>query len=625
MFNIHLKKILSCLLCISAVLTALTYIAVSAEASDSVVLPAGGSDGGYIYAELGNQMREKLLDFSNYTFDSSREAYKIAFNLYDYKIPSTDIKTFVDSFLKHYTEIFFLKLSYSYSRAGDYLYSVYFYLNGTPDEVKAQIADFSARAEKLVTAAKEIDGEAERALWVHDRIVLNCVYNEDVLLNLDPQDSVYTAYGALCEENAVCQGYSYLYKYIMNRLGISACIVASTELNHSWNIVKIGSYWYHVDVTWDDPAWDMVGRVYHNNFLLSDDGIKATSTSHSSWDDLSSALQTSTEFTTSTTYESRAWRNLKYSIEHRDGQWYYSTGYGSSCEILRTSDIDSDTLDTQRVLKKAAYWYAPSGGYYMFSFGIAIYGNTLYFNTSDAIYSVNLDGTNETSVFTYTKPYNYMNLYGLRVRDGAIYYSLCDSYSGDRTENRVQIAAQSLFYNRYTDENGIIYTLDQSTKTARVGNTSGVSGNAMSKSLVAVCLPKQITSGSVTYKITEICDGAFAYVGSLELTVEGDEPKASEKAFDGSDVTVYYNSSDSSWNAADEWHGVRAVDTAVKLPNTDPNGDGVTDIKDVLVLDAYVYGKRSGDLSACDLNGDGVVDVSDVILLAAIATGAVGD
>ena len=35
--------------------------------------------------------------------------------------------------------------------------------------------------------------------------------------------------------------------------------------NHAWNMVKIGGYWYNVDVTWDDSRKD---RYYY--FLKSD-------------------------------------------------------------------------------------------------------------------------------------------------------------------------------------------------------------------------------------------------------------------------------------------------------------------------------------------------------------------
>ena len=47
-------------------------------------------------------------------------------------------------------------------------------------------------------------------------------------------------------------------------------------MNHIWNLIKIDGKWYHVDVTWDDPIMDKPGRVKHDNFLRSDDGIKDT-------------------------------------------------------------------------------------------------------------------------------------------------------------------------------------------------------------------------------------------------------------------------------------------------------------------------------------------------------------
>ena len=36
-----------------------------------------------------------------------------------------------------------------------------------------------------------------------------------------------------------------------------------------WNIVEIDGKYYHVDVTWDDPTWDVPGLVLHENFLCS--------------------------------------------------------------------------------------------------------------------------------------------------------------------------------------------------------------------------------------------------------------------------------------------------------------------------------------------------------------------
>lgn len=62
----------------------------------------------------------------------------------------------------------------------------------------------------------------------------------------------HTAKSAFEKGLAVCDGYSYAFQTIMKHYGITCTVV--TNSNHAWNQVKLGSYWYYVDVTWDDPV-----------------------------------------------------------------------------------------------------------------------------------------------------------------------------------------------------------------------------------------------------------------------------------------------------------------------------------------------------------------------------------
>lgn len=68
----------------------------------------------------------------------------------------------------------------------------------------------------------------------------------------DQQYKKYTAYDAMVNKKAVCQGYALLFYKMATEAGIPCRIVASST--HAWNIVKMGKKWYHVDVTWDDPV-----------------------------------------------------------------------------------------------------------------------------------------------------------------------------------------------------------------------------------------------------------------------------------------------------------------------------------------------------------------------------------
>ena len=59
----------------------------------------------------------------------------------------------------------------------------------------------------------------------------------------------------------MCEGYAKTFKLLMDELNIPCVIVIGTATNssgetenHAWNYVQIGSSWYAVDSTWDDPV-----------------------------------------------------------------------------------------------------------------------------------------------------------------------------------------------------------------------------------------------------------------------------------------------------------------------------------------------------------------------------------
>lgn len=72
-------------------------------------------------------------------------------------------------------------------------------------------------------------------------------------------DVSHTAYGAIFENSAVCDGYSRMTKYLCDDAGIDCYIVSGDVIGgggHAWNIVRIDGKWYHLDVTWNDGCGD---------------------------------------------------------------------------------------------------------------------------------------------------------------------------------------------------------------------------------------------------------------------------------------------------------------------------------------------------------------------------------
>ena len=90
----------------------------------------------------------------------------------------------------------------------------------------------------------------EKVKAVYDWICVNVTYDYDGLGNVQNVKK-YTAYGALIDKIAVCQGYSVLLYRLLLELGIDSRIVTGNDESHAWNIVKIGAWYYNVDATWD--------------------------------------------------------------------------------------------------------------------------------------------------------------------------------------------------------------------------------------------------------------------------------------------------------------------------------------------------------------------------------------
>lgn len=92
----------------------------------------------------------------------------------------------------------------------------------------------------------------EKVQVIYNYICSNITYD---YANLN--DSTYllkhTAYAALINKTAVCQGYAQLFYWMALHSGIDARIVPSDVKGreHGWNIVKIGNAYYYVDATWD--------------------------------------------------------------------------------------------------------------------------------------------------------------------------------------------------------------------------------------------------------------------------------------------------------------------------------------------------------------------------------------
>lgn len=124
----------------------------------------------------------------------------------------------------------------------------------------------------IVSSINPADSQYEKELAIHDYITKTTRY--DKVAQNTPfvngvEDSAYSVYGTLVENEGVCHGYTRAFQYLCYMVGINANIVFGNE--HVWNTVNLDGAWYQVDVTWDDPikADGSSGDGNHKYFNLT--------------------------------------------------------------------------------------------------------------------------------------------------------------------------------------------------------------------------------------------------------------------------------------------------------------------------------------------------------------------
>ncbi len=96
----------------------------------------------------------------------------------------------------------------------------------------------------------------EKVVYLNDYLVDNVEYDLSLM-----QPYIHTAYGALVNGLAVCDGYSYALEYLLDGLGITNLVGAgyvddgvSEPEGHMWSYVYLYGNWYGIDTTWNDPV-----------------------------------------------------------------------------------------------------------------------------------------------------------------------------------------------------------------------------------------------------------------------------------------------------------------------------------------------------------------------------------
>ncbi len=127
----------------------------------------------------------------------------------------------------------------------------------TVEERRAAKDRFDEAVNDILDAMPSSDDDYAVELYLHETVVDNCTYAYNAAEEgFEAFPHAYSAYGALVEGKAVCEGYARGLQYLFNCVGIDGTPVTGSSLetgeDHMWNVVQINNALYHLDATWND-------------------------------------------------------------------------------------------------------------------------------------------------------------------------------------------------------------------------------------------------------------------------------------------------------------------------------------------------------------------------------------
>ena len=163
-----------------------------------------------------------------------------------------DIKLVYNLFYNDYPEYFWIDGAWDGSSLGNNMTITPAYAL-TGDQLNAAKTEFDNKVNSL-TAGLSGKSDYEKSKTLHDLLIDNSDYVSG--------ENDQTAYGALVEGKAVCNGYAKAYQCLLQKVGIPAWFVVGKSYNpttkehddHSWNMLCLDGEWYYTDVTWDDQG-----------------------------------------------------------------------------------------------------------------------------------------------------------------------------------------------------------------------------------------------------------------------------------------------------------------------------------------------------------------------------------
>jgi len=170
-----------------------------------------------------------------------------------------------DYILWHYGG-YFISASYQGTSEDGTCYNSIITYTMTYYATKEQEDQVTEAVDALLAQLKPEGTDYKKIKTVYDWICANITYDYE---NLDNTSYTlkHSAYAAIIDRTAVCQGYALLFYRLALEMDIDCRIIVGIGNggDHAWNIVQLDGLYYNLDSTWD------AGMGEYYNFLLNDE------------------------------------------------------------------------------------------------------------------------------------------------------------------------------------------------------------------------------------------------------------------------------------------------------------------------------------------------------------------
>lgn len=159
-----------------------------------------------------------------------------------------------------------------------------------PSEAKRRLDKMTAKVKEITQEIENMypDGDYERMMFTYCYLQSHFNYDREAFEYscrtgkcLRPDS--HNAYGVLIDGKGVCDGFASAFSLIMQNFHISSSAVSgkakfntTVPSNHQWNIVKLGTQFFHCDVTWDLDDYETYREYSYKYFCVDDKYIKKT-------------------------------------------------------------------------------------------------------------------------------------------------------------------------------------------------------------------------------------------------------------------------------------------------------------------------------------------------------------